>query len=60
MEEFTKHYNDQLISTMQKCIETMEEQIELFELIKKLRSDKEMLQVLNKKLSERFIENKTE
>lgn len=45
---------------MQKCIETMEEQIELFELIKKLRSDKEMLQVLNKKLSERFIENKTE
>lgn len=60
VEEFTKHYNDQLISTLKESLEDKKQLLKLYEKFKELKTDNEKLRRLNKKLSEKFIESKIE
>lgn len=52
LDEFTKHYNDQLISALKDSIEDKKTVIKLFKLIKELETDNFNLKKLNKQLSE--------
>lgn len=58
LDEFIKHYNDQIISALQEGIEDKKSTIELFKQIKELKTENFNLKKLNKQLSETISELK--
>ncbi|MBW4256581.1 hypothetical protein KTG15_02595 [Methanobacterium sp. YSL] len=60
LDEFRKHYTDQLISTLKESIEDKKNSIKLFKLINELETENFNLKKLNKQLSEKISEMKQE